>query len=149
MEWYWTMTGMQQLQGAVIRDAQRLRGLLEDQGIEVIDSGLVATPGQSAAAGKRFLDQGVDLAILYHGTYVDDRTSYAFLDNCGDLPLVLAHTQGMDNIPEDFSLIDYARCWGNNSAVQVLSSLKRIRPTRQVCYVFGHMPHAAKQLRLF
>lgn len=146
MEWYWTMTGMEALREAVMADAGRLRQLLEGQGLEVIDSGMVASTERSAAVGKQFRDEAVDLVILYHATYVDDRMMYAFLGQYGDGPLVLAHTQGVDNIPEDFSLIDYARCWGNNSVVQLISSMKRMRPKRRVGYAFGHMPKVAKQL---
>jgi len=146
MEWYWTMTGMEALREAVIADAKRFSGLLAEQGLEVIDSGMVSSHEESAQAGRRFRDEQVDLTVFYHGTYVDDKMTFAFLEAYGERPLILTHTQGLDAIPEDFSLIDYARCWGNNSAVQIISSAKRMCPRRHIGYVFGHMPKAAGQI---
>ena len=146
MEWYWTMTGMGDLRDAVVRDGRRLATLLEEAGLEVLDSGLVSSHEEAAAAGRRFRDEKVDLAVFYHGTYVDDKMTCAFLDDYGAGPLILAHTQGLDEIPQDFSLIDYARCWGNNSSVQIVSSLKRIAPDRHVGYAFGHMPDVAQHV---
>lgn len=140
MEWYWTMTGMEALREAVAADGRRLRDLLDAAGLEVVDSGLVSSHEQSAATGRRFRDEKVDLAVFYHGTYVDDKMTYAFLDEYGGGPVLLAHTQGMDTIPDDFSLIDYARCWGNNSCVQIIGSAMRMRPQRVIAYAFGHMP---------
>lgn len=102
MEWYWTMTGMEALKDAIIADARRLSGLLAEHDLEVINSGMVCSHEESAAAGKRFRDEKVDLAVFYHGTYVDDKMTFAFLDEYGSGPLILAHTQGLDNIPEDF-----------------------------------------------
>lgn len=146
MEWYWTMTGMEKLRQAVVADARRLSELLTAAGLELIDSGLVASHQESAAAGNRFREEKVDLAVFYHGTYVDDKMTFAFLEEYGDGPLILAHTQGLDSIPEEFTLIDYARCWGNNSSVQIISTAKRMAPNRHIGYVFGHMPQAATQI---
>jgi L-arabinose isomerase len=146
MEWYWTMTGMEALKEALVADAKRFSSLLADQGLEVIESGMVCSHEQSAATGKQFRDQKVDLVVFCHGTYVDDKMTFAFLGEYGNGPLVLAHTQGLDEIPEDFQLIDYARCWGNNSSVQILSSMKRMTPDRRIGYVFGHMPDVAEQI---
>ncbi|MAE67364.1 MAG: hypothetical protein CMJ18_24145 [Phycisphaeraceae bacterium] len=146
MEWYWTMTGMEALKEAVEADGRRLAGLLEAEGIEVVGSGLVASHEDSAAMGRRFRDDGVDAVVFYHATYVDDKMTYAFLDEFGDRPVILAHTQGLDEIPEDFSLIDYSRCWGNNSCVQIVGSAIRMRPGRTIAYAFGHMPEVARQV---
>ena len=139
MEWYWTMTGMEALKEAIVADGRRLAALLQGQGLDVVSTDLVGSHAESAAAGQRFRDEAVDLVVFYHGTYVDDKMTYAFLDTYGDGPILLAHTQGLDEIPEDFSLIDYARCWGNNSCVQIIGSAMRMRPQRAVAYVFGHM----------
>jgi len=88
----------------------------------------------------------VDLAVFYHGTYVGDKMTYAFLDAYGDGPVLLAHTQGLDGIPEDMSLIDYARCWGNNSCVKIVGSAMRIRPNRGMAYAFGHMEEVVVEI---
>jgi L-arabinose isomerase len=146
MEWYWTMTGMEALKDAVVADGQRLTDLLTQQGVDVLSTELIASHDDAAAAGRRLRDQKVDLVVFYHGTYVDDKMTFAFLDEYGDGAVVLAHTQGLDEIPEDFSLIDYARCWGNNSCVQIISSAKRMRPNRTLAYAFGHMPDVAQQV---
>ena len=146
MEWYWTQTGLDALGEAVMADAKRLSGLLAAEGLEVVDSGMVSSHEQAAAAGKRFREEKVDLAVFYHGTYVDDKMTFAFLHEYGAGPLVLAHTQGIDRIGEDFTLTDYARCWGNNSAVQIISSAKRMRPKRHIGYAFGPMPEIVTQI---
>ena len=67
MEWYWTMTGMEALREAVVSDAKRFASLLQERGLEVIDSSMVSSHEGSAAAGKRFRDEKVDLAVFYHG----------------------------------------------------------------------------------
>ncbi len=149
MEWYWTMTGMTALEQAVRDDAERLISLLGEQDLDVVYPGLIISEEESGAAGRRFRDEKVDLVILYHGTYVDDRMTFAFLEEYNSGPLVLLHTQGLDEIPKDFSLIDYARCWGNNSSVQVVSSMMRMTPDRQIAYTFGHMEQAASQAAVY
>lgn len=146
MEWYWTMTGMTDLRGAIQDDARRLTQLLREQELDVIDTGVASSEAESAAVGRRLRDEKVDLVIIYHGTYVDDRMTYAFLEEYGSGPIILLHTQGLNNIPTDFSLIDYARCWGNNSVVQLISSLKRMAPNRQIAHVFGHMNKVAQDV---
>lgn len=146
MEWYWTMTGMEDLKEAVIADGRRLAELLTAQGVEVISTGLVSSHAESTAVGRRFRDEEVDLVVFYHGTYVDDKMTFAFLDAYGDGPVLLAHTQGLDEIPEDFSLIDYARCWGNNSCVQIVGSAMRMRPQRKMVYAFGHMDDVVRDV---
>ncbi|MEX0642720.1 MAG: hypothetical protein WD468_08475 [Pirellulales bacterium] len=149
MEWYWTMTGMGELRDAVSQDALRLKRLLGEQGVDVVDVGVVSSHVESAAAGRRLRDEKVDLVVVYHGTYVDDRMTYAFLEEYGPGPLVLLHTQGVDGIPLDFSLIDYARCWGNNSVVQIISSMKRMVPDRRIGYVFGRMDRAVSEVAVY
>ena len=146
MQWYWTMTGMEALKAAVVADGERLADLLAQQGVDVLSTELIASHDDAAAAGRRFRDQKVDLVVFYHGTYVDDKMTYAFLEEYGDGAVVLAHTQGLDEIPEEFSLIDYARCWGNNSCVQIIGSAMRLRPNRTIAYAFGHMPDVAEQV---
>jgi hypothetical protein len=149
MEWYWTMTGMIGLAEAIQDDAKRLTRLLREHDLEVIDTGVVSSHLESAAVGKRLREEKVDVVIIYHGTYVDDRMTYAFLEEYGPGPLVLLHTQGLDSIPTDFSLIDYARCWGNNSVIQIISSMKRMTPNRQIAHVFGHMEKAASEAAVY
>ena len=50
------MTGMEALREAVLADAARFCQLLKSEGLEIIDSGMVSSHSESAAAGKRFRD---------------------------------------------------------------------------------------------
>src|SRR5262249_46012961 len=106
MEWYWTTTGMEALRDAVTADADRVARLLGGQELDVVAPGIVSTHDESAAIGRRLRDERVDLVVVYHSTYVDDRMTFAFLEEYGAGPIVLMHTQGVDSIPADFSLID-------------------------------------------
>jgi len=46
MEWYWTMTGMEDLKAVVLADGRRLAALLAAQGIEVISTDVVSSHGR-------------------------------------------------------------------------------------------------------
>jgi hypothetical protein len=54
---------------------------------------LLANPERSTEAGKQFREEAVDLAVIYHGTYADDRMMYAFLEQYDDGPAIVAHHQ--------------------------------------------------------
>ncbi|MCL5103327.1 MAG: hypothetical protein M1133_04330 [Armatimonadetes bacterium] len=127
IEGYWTDTGMKDLPALLDSDAKRLARLLEND-FEIIYPGFAQNVAEAERIGNALRNENVDIALVYHATYVDDAMSLAFLDNLGATLPVLLLSQGIKGIPSDVGLIDAGRCWGNNSMIQLTGTLKRMRP---------------------
>src|SRR3990172_1009291 len=138
---YWKDTGMHALPAALEQDIARLCALLGES-CEVVYPHLATDEEDSARAGRMIRDARVDLAIMYHATYVDDAMSCAFLRELGDIYAVLLQSQGLPGLSGNYSPIDWGRCWGVNSAVQLPGSLKRLWPTFRFGFVFGALDDA-------
>lgn len=138
IEHYWTKCGMKELPAALEKNALQLKGLLE-KNCEVIYPFLVGSEDKARKAGKVFVDNDVDVVLMYHATYIDDAMSMALIDEIKGVFPVLFLSQGLPNIPDSFSLIESGTCWGVNSAVQLPSSLKRLGSTTNYGFVFGHI----------
>ena len=136
IEVYWTDLGMKELPERLDKDVKRLIDALSDE-FEVIYPGLVGSKEEAALAGKAVRDADVDLALMYHSSYLDDAMSLAFLDEIGNTFSILFHSQGFGSFTEDLDLVDFGRGWGNNSSIQLPGTLRRLRPNLQYGYVFG------------
>jgi len=144
---YWKDTGMLQLPAALEEDISRLRARLEEF-CEVVYPHLCTDEDDSAQAARLMRDAKVDLTVMYHSTYLDDAMSCAFLTELGTTYSVLLHSQGLPDLDGNPSAIDWGRCWGVNSAVQLPGSLKRLWPGFRFGYVFGHLdnPQTIREL---
>ncbi len=138
IEHYWTRYGMKELPAALEKNTLQLKRRLE-KNCEVIYPFLVGNEAQARKAGKIFVENEVNIVLMYHATYVDDAMSVALIDEIKGIFPVLFLSQGLPNIPDSFSMIDSGTCWGVNSAVQLPSSLKRLWPGFNHGFVFGHI----------
>lgn len=135
IEVYWVVLGMDELPSRIAQDANRLADYLD---ADVLVPNVSGNPTDAAACGKAIREAECDLAIVYHATFVDDDMSVAFLNALGnDIPVLQLHSQGVHGIPEDISLIDYGTCYGNNSAVQVMTTLRRMHRQMQLPLLAG------------
>ena len=136
IEQYWTQAGMKNLPQLLDADAKRLADAL-GKDFEVVYPDMVGNVADCRRVGKILRDEAVDLALMYHATYIDDAMTMAFLDEIGDIFPVLFHSQGFRSFTDVKDLTDAGRSWGNNSAVQLPGTLKRLRPGSRLGYVFG------------
>ena len=136
LEQYWTETGMKELPDRLNQDAKRLAKSLGKE-FEVVYPGLAGNVADSARVGQAIRQEDVDLAIMYHATYLDDAMSLAFLDEIGDIFCVLFLSQGVSTFTGPLDVTDYGRQWGNNSTVQLPGTLDRTRPGLRYGFVFG------------
>jgi L-arabinose isomerase len=136
IEQYWTETGMPELPGRIDADARRLASALELEA-EVIYPGLAGNKADSARIGRALRAEGVDLAVMYHATYLDDAMSISFLEEIGPTFAVLLLSQGFETFLEPMDLTGAGRSWGNNSTVQLPGTLKRYWPGFRFGFVFG------------
>jgi L-arabinose isomerase len=127
---------MPELPGRIDADARRLASALGAEA-EVVYPGLAGNADDAARAGRELKAAGVDLAVMYHATYVDDAMSVAFLEELGSTFTVLFQSQGFETFVQPRGLIEAGRSWGNNSSVQVPGTLKRLWPGFRFGYVFG------------
>ena len=147
LEQYWTETGMKELPGRIDRDAKRLAESLGAE-FEVVYPGLAANVTDSVRVGKAVRAEDVDLALMYHASYLDDAMSLAFLDELGSIFPVLFLSQGIKTFTADLDVTDFGRAWGNNSTVQLPGTLERTRPDLRYGFVFGGLdsPRALEQI---
>ncbi len=141
IETYWKDTGMAGLPDLLARDAMRLVETLSDN-CEVVFPGIVGNEAEAANAGRVIKEHQVDLALMYHATYVDDAMTLAFLEETNGIFPVLLLSQGMDGIPLDFDMVEAGTTWGVNSAVQIHGTLQRTRPELRYGFVFGKLTGA-------
>lgn len=148
MDWYWKKAGMKSLPEALDRDIRRLKKILEERGLEVFYPGFAGNEEESERAGKAIRKEGVDIALVYHAAYIEDDASLAFLDQLGDIFPVIFLSQGPNGFSEIKSVIDEGRCGGVNSKVQIVSTLKRLRPNLRFGFVFGKLddPEALREI---
>ncbi len=138
IEQYWKECGMDDLPAAMERDVQRLKKRLERE-CDVLYPFLVVNEQDARKAGRFFLDNGADLILMYHATYLDDRMSVAMIrESRGIFPLLFL-SQGLAGIPDRFSLTESGTCWGVNSATQLPGSFKRLWRDFRHGFVFGHL----------
>ena len=147
IEQYWTETGMPELPVRIDQDAQRLASVLASD-FQVIYPGLAGNTEDAARAGRALRAEGIDLAVMYHATYVDDAMTVAFLEEIGPTFAVLFQSQGFDTFLQPMDLTDAGRSWGNNSSVQLPGTLKRYWPGFRFGYVFGGLenPRALREI---
>jgi L-arabinose isomerase len=138
IETYWKDTGMRGLPAALEQDITRLRDALEPH-CDVVYPGLVGSAEEATRAGRCLRDAGVDMVVMYHATYIDDAMSVALLREIGNVFPVLFLSQGLPGLKGDYTLTDWGRTWGVNSAVQLPGSLKRLWPSFRSGFVFGHL----------
>ena len=137
IETYWKDCGMQELPDLLHQDSLHLAQRLGEQ-FEVVYPGLAGNVAESIQRAREIRQAGVESVVMYHATYVDDAMSLAVLDELGpNIHSVVLHSQGVAGIPESIELLDAGRTWGNNSAVQICGTLKRMRPDFTFEYVFG------------
>lgn len=148
IEVYWKELGMKDLPERLDKDVQRLIDALSDE-FEVVYPGLVGSKEDAARAGKAVREADVDMALMYHSTYLDDAMSLAFLDEIGDIFSVLFHSQGFGSFTDGLDLVDAGRGWGNNSSVQMPGTMRRLRPNLRYGYVFGGLtdPEPLSQIK--
>ncbi|HEB33232.1 MAG TPA: hypothetical protein ENI15_20530 [Spirochaetes bacterium] len=147
IEQYWTECGMDGLPGALEKDILKLKNSLEID-CEVIYPFLVGNESDAKKAGKIFLENDVDIVLMYHASYIDDAMSVALIGELKGIFSVLFLSQGRAGIPDSFSLTDAGTTWGVNSAAQLPSSLKRLWPDYDHGFVFGHIdnPRALSEI---
>lgn len=142
IEQYWTECGMDELPAAMEKGALKLKERLEKD-CEVLYPFLIKNETDAAKAGKVFLENEVDMVLMYHATYIDDMMSVALINEIKGIFPVLFLSQGLSGIPDSFSLIESGTCWGVNSAAQLPSSFKRLWPGFNHGFVFGHIENDA------
>lgn len=147
IEHYWKETGMKSLPDVLEKDIHRLIEILKKK-FDVVYPGFAGNEADSEKIGKSLRKEEVDMALMYHATYLEDAMSLAFLDQLGDIFSVLFHSQGLHNFFGELNLIDAGRFWGNNSSVQLPGTLKRLRPNLRFGYVFGNLddPRVLKEI---
>ena len=139
IETYWKDCGMQELPDLLHRDSLRLAQRLGEQ-FEVVYPGIAGSVAESTRMAREIREAGVASVVVYHATYVDDAMSLAVLDELGpNIHTIVLHSQGVRGIPESIGLLDAGTTWGNNSAVQICGTLKRMRPDFTFGYVFGSL----------
>jgi L-arabinose isomerase len=139
---YWTETGMKGLRELLEDDIRRLVCILE-KNFAVAYPGFAANAGDSEKIGRSLREEQVEMALMYHATYLEDEMSLAFLDQLEDIFPVLFHSQGTRGLSGQYDLINAGRSWGNNSIVQLPGTLKRLRPNLRFGYVFGNLDDAS------
>lgn len=151
IEQYWKETGMKSLPDVLKQDIQKLIEILESKNFDVFYPGFASNDADAEKIGKSMREEGVDLALMYHATYIEDSMSLVFLDQLGDIFPVLFLSQGFSNFSGDLNLIDAGRSWGVNSNVQLPGTLKRLRPNLRFGFVFGNIddPDALKEIEEF
>ena len=120
---------MKGLPDIIDKDAKRLAELL-DKDFEVVYPGIAGNMEESVRVGKLLRDEEVDIALMYHATYLDDAMSISFLDEIGTIFPVLFLSQGLKSFLSDPDLVAQGSLWGNNSTVQLPGTLKRLRPDK-------------------
>jgi len=138
IEQYWTECGMDGLPAAMKRDIGRLKKKLE-RDCEVEYPLFVGNAQDARKAGKAFLAEDVDMVLMYHATYIDDKMTVAMLDEIRGIFSVLFLSQGLSGIPDRIGLIESGTCWGVNSAAQLPGSFMRMWTSFNHGFVFGHM----------
>lgn len=138
IEQYWKETGMKDLSDRIDQDARRLAEALGKE-FEVDYPGLAGNVADAVRIGKILREESIDLALMYHATYVDDAMSIAFIEEIGDIFLVLFQSQGIGSFATETDLTDAGRSWGNNSSVQLPGTLKRVKPNFRFGFVFGRL----------
>jgi len=139
---YWTETGMKGLREVLENDIARLIRILEKNFV-VVYPGFAANASDSEKIGRSIREEQVEMALMYHATYLEDEMSLAFLDQLEDIFPVLFHSQGTQGLSGQLDLINAGRSWGNNSIVQLPGTLKRLRPNLKFGYVFGNLDHSS------
>ena len=137
LEGYWKETGMKGLPEIIDKDARRLVEILEGRGFEVVYPGIASNLTESVKVGKIFREKEVDMAVMYHATYLDDAMSIGFTDELGDIFPVLFLSQGFKTFVGETDLVELGRSWGNNSTVQLPGTFRRCRPNLNYGFVFG------------
>lgn len=141
IETYWVDMSMDELPARLQQDIDRLIEKLEG---EVVFPCLAGNAADSAVAGRAIREAQCDIAVVYHATFIADDMTVAFLDALGEqIPVLQLHSQGMNGIPDAFSLIDYGTCYGNNSAVQVMTTLRRLGRDLKLPLVCGALDDPA------
>lgn len=150
IEQYWTETGMYELPGVLKADVKRLTEILGKE-FEVVYPGFAGNVAESRKIGKAIREENVDMAIIYHATYLDDAMTMGFLDELSDTFTVLFHSQGFKTFTEPMDLTGTGRSWGNNSIVQIHGTFKRLRPDFRYGFVFGAFdnPRAIVELKQY
>jgi len=136
IEQYWKSTGMKTLPQVLQQDIDQLIHALKKE-FDVVYPGFAGNEEDSERIGKILKKEEVDMALMYHATYIEDSMSLAFLDELGDIFPVLFHSQGPRKFSPQDSPIEAGRFWGNNSTVQLPGTLKRLRPNLRFGHVFG------------
>ena len=136
LEQYWLDAGMEGLSAKLDADARQLAQSLGAD-FDVVYPGLAGNVAEARKMGQALRDEQVDLAVMYHASYVDDAMTIAFLDEIGRTFSVLFQGQGFQSFTDVTDLTEAGRSWGNNSSVQIPSTLKRLRPDFHCGYVFG------------
>ena len=146
IECYWVDMSMDELPARLQQDVDRLIASLDG---EVIFPCLAGNPAQSAGAGQAIREAQCDIAVIYHATFIADDMTVAFLDALGEqIPVLQLHSQGLKGIPDDFSLIDYGTCYGNNSAIQAITTLRRLGRDLKLPVVVGELDDPAFQAQI-
>lgn len=147
IEQYWKNTGMKSLPDCLEKDIYRLRKVLETK-FDVLYPGFVGNEAEARDAGISMRKEEVDIALMYHATYIEDSMSLAFLDQIDGIFPILFLSQGLPEFSGKISLIDAGRTWGVNSGVQLLGTLKRLRPNFKFGFIFGNIddPKSLKEI---
>ena len=139
IETYWVDCGMQPLPDLLEADSLKVAEKLGEN-FEVVYPGIAGNAEEAVQRARAIRKAGVDIVVIYHATYVDDAMSLAVIDELGPSSFtILLHSQGIKGIPDDIDLIAAGTTWGNNSAVQICGTLKRMRPDYHFGYVFGDL----------
>jgi L-fucose isomerase-like protein len=138
IEQYWIECGMDELPSAMKRDIGRLRKRLQED-CDVSYPLFVGNAADARKAGKIFAEQGVDMVLMYHATYIDDRMTVALIDEIRGIFPVLFLSQGLTGIPDEIGLIESGTCWGVNSATQLPGSFRKLWAGFKHGFVFGHL----------
>ena len=139
IETYWKDCGMAELPALLQQDSLTLAQKLGEQ-FDVVYPGTAGNTEEAIQRVRQIREAGVETLVMYHATYVDDAMSFAMLDELGaSIFPILLHSQGIKGIPSEIDLIAAGTTWGNNSAVQICGTLKRMRPDLCFGYVFGEL----------
>ncbi|MBI4530223.1 MAG: hypothetical protein HY709_01775 [Candidatus Latescibacteria bacterium] len=148
IEQYWKDAGMKELPQRLDADARRLATALGGE-FDVVFPGLAGNVADARKIGKILRDEEVELAVMYHATYIDDAMTVAFLKEIGGIYPVLFHSQGFTSFQEPMDLTNLGRSWGNNSSVQLSGTMKRLKPHVKFGYVFGGLenPRSLREIQ--
>jgi L-arabinose isomerase len=151
IETYWKDCGMQELPALLEADSRRLADRLGEQ-FEVVYPGIAGNKKEATQRARKIREAGVDVVVIYHATYVDDAMSFAVVDELGpNIFTILLHSQGIKGIPESIDMVPAGTTWGNNSAVQICGTYKRMRPDFRFGFVFGELdnPHVYREIESY